>query len=80
MIWGVEEEDIAAAERERREEEEEERGRRRWLGGECLVGENARDNGEENSGRALTHIISLSLSYRLVSASCEVKRSLRSRL
>lgn len=62
MIWGVEEEDIAAAERERREEEEEERGRRRWLGGECLVGENARDNGEENSGRALTHIISLSLS------------------
>lgn len=58
MIWGVEEEDIAAAERERREEEEE-RGRRRWLGGECLVGENARDNGEENSGRALTHIISL---------------------
>lgn len=79
MIWGVEEEDIAAAERERREEEEE-RGRRRWLGGECLVGENARDNGEENSGRALTHIISLSLSYRLVSASCEVKRSLRSRL
>lgn len=53
----MEEEDIATAERERREEGE--RGRRRWLGGECLVGENARDNGEENSGRALTHIISL---------------------
>lgn len=53
-----EEEDIEAAERERREEE---RGRRRWVGGECLVGENARDNGEENSGRALTQIISLSV-------------------
>lgn len=55
-----EEEDIATAERERREEGEE-RGRRRWVGGECLVGENARDNGEENSGRALTQIISLSV-------------------
>lgn len=63
-FWGAEE-DIATAEKERREEEE--RRRWRWIE-ECLVDEKAREeNGEENSGRALTQIISL---YRLISASC----------